>query len=231
MMKRDECFQALARHLTDEIVIAVYSSAFDWLELAPRALNYFSFGAMGIASSHGLGLALGRPQQRVIVLDGDGSLLMNLGTLVTIGAAAPKNLVHFVCRNGTYEANGGHPIPNPVVDFNGLARAANYRALHEFSGLTDFEARIPDLLKQEGPVRLPPPRRPRPARGVQGRVAAGLVGWVEFLRNPSTAADGFRIAREDGRKRPLRAQPILRFYDSAAAHATAGRAGSGKASR
>jgi sulfopyruvate decarboxylase subunit beta len=152
MMKRDECFQALARHLTDEIVIAVYSSAFDWLELAPRALNYFSFGAMGIASSHGLGLALGRPQQRVIVLDGDGSLLMNLGTLVTIGAAAPKNLIHFVCRNGTYEANGGHPIPNPAVDFNGLARAANYRALHEFSGLTDFEARIPDLLKQEGPV-------------------------------------------------------------------------------
>ena len=152
MMKRDECFRVLARHLTDEIVIAVYSSAFDWLELAPRALNYFSFGAMGIASSHGLGLALGRPHQRVIVLDGDGSLLMNLGTLVTIGAAAPKNLIHFVCRNGTYEANGGHPIPNAAVDFNGLARAANYRALHEFSDLPDFEARIAEVLMQEGPV-------------------------------------------------------------------------------
>ena len=109
-MKRDECFRVLAAHLRDEIVIAVYSSAFDWLELAPRALNYFSFGAMGIASSHGLGLALGRPQQRVIVLDGDGSLLMNLGSLVTIAAAAPRNLVHFVCQNGTYEANGGHPV-------------------------------------------------------------------------------------------------------------------------
>jgi len=152
MMKRDECFRVLAAHLTDEIVIAVYSSAFDWLELAPRALNYFSFGAMGIASSHGLGLALGRPQQRVIVLDGDGSLLMNLGTLVTIGAAAPKNLVHFVCRNGTYEANGGHPIPNPAVDFNGLARAADYRALHEFSALPDFEAGLPQVLEQDGPV-------------------------------------------------------------------------------
>ena len=152
MMKRDECFRALARHLTDEIVIAVYSSAFDWLEIAPRALNYFSFGAMGLASSHGLGLALGRPRERVIVLDGDGSLLMNLGTLVTIGAAAPKNLVHFVCRNGTYEANGNHPIPNAAVDFNGLARAADYRVLHEFSVLSDFEARIAAVLKQEGPV-------------------------------------------------------------------------------
>src|SRR5215472_3689243 len=138
MMKRDDCFRALARHLTDEIVIPTYSSAFDWLELAPRDLNYFSFGAMGIASSHGLGLALGQPGRRVIVLDGDGSLLMNLGTLVTIGAAAPKNLIHFVCRNGTYEANGNHPIPQPAVDFNGLARAAGYRQLHEFSALADF---------------------------------------------------------------------------------------------
>ena len=66
------------------------------------------------------------PDRRVIVLDGDGSLLMNLGSLVTIAAAAPKNLVHFVCDNGSYEANGGHPIPNPKVDFAGLARSAGY---------------------------------------------------------------------------------------------------------
>jgi sulfopyruvate decarboxylase subunit beta len=152
MMKRDECFRVLARHVTDEIVIPVYSSAFDWLELAPRALNYFSFGAMGLGSSQGLGLALGRPDKRVIVLDGDGSLLMNLGTLVTIGAAAPRNLVHFVCRNGTYEANGGHPIPNRSVDFNGLARAAGYPHQHDFATLADFEARIAQVLRQDGPV-------------------------------------------------------------------------------
>ena len=54
---------------------------------------------MGLASSHALGLALGHPDKRVIVLDGDGSLLMNLGSLVTIAAVAPKNLVHFVCEN------------------------------------------------------------------------------------------------------------------------------------
>jgi thiamine pyrophosphate-dependent acetolactate synthase large subunit-like protein len=152
MMKRDECFRILARHVGDDIVIAVYSSAFDWLELAPRPLNYFSFGAMGIASSHGLGLALGRPDKRVIVLDGDGSLLMNLGTLVTIGAAAPGNLYHFVCRNGTYEANGGHPIPNAAVDFSALARAAGYPHAHEFSALDDFAARIASVLGQPGPV-------------------------------------------------------------------------------
>jgi len=152
MMKRDECFRVLARHLGDEIVIPVYSAAFDWLALAPRALNNYSFGAMGLGSSLGLGVALGRPDRRVIVLDGDGSLLMNLGTLVTIGAAAPKNLFHFICRNGTYEANGGHPIPNPKVDFTGLARSAGYAQCHEFSELRPFEQQIGQVLEQEGPV-------------------------------------------------------------------------------
>jgi sulfopyruvate decarboxylase subunit beta len=152
MMKRDKCFQALARHLGNEIVLPVYSSAFDWLEIAPRALNYFSFGAMGLGSSCALGFALGRPDRRVIVLDGDGSLLMNLGTLVTIGAAAPKNLVHFLCRNGTYEANGGHPLPQPGVDFSGLAQAAGYAHCVEFSELAEFEAALPSLLKQDGPT-------------------------------------------------------------------------------
>ena len=152
MMKRDECFRVLARHVTDEIVIASYSSAVDWNELGPRVRNYFSVGAMGLASSHGLGLALGRPTQRVLVLDGDGSLLMNLGSLVTIAAAAPKNLVHFVCQNGTYEANGSHPIPNPEVDFAGMARAAGYAHTHDFSDLAAFTQQIGHVLTQDGPV-------------------------------------------------------------------------------
>src|SRR5258705_11018935 len=70
MMKRDECFRALARHLGDEIVLPVYSSAFDWLEIAPRALNYYSFGAMGLGSSCALGFAPGRPAKRVSGLAG-----------------------------------------------------------------------------------------------------------------------------------------------------------------
>jgi sulfopyruvate decarboxylase subunit beta len=152
MMKRDECFRVLARHLGDEIVLPVYSSAFDWLEIAPRALNYYSFGAMGLGSSCALGFALGNPNRRVIVLDGDGSLLMNLGTLVTIGAAAPANLIHFLCRNGTYEANGGHQIPQPGVDFSGLAQAAGYAHCVEFESLDDFESALPKLLQQDGPT-------------------------------------------------------------------------------
>ncbi len=92
MMKRDACLQVLARHRTDEIVVAVYQAAQEWLHISPSDLNYTFTGAMGQGSSHALGIALGRPDKRVVVLDGDGSLLMNLGTLVTIAHAAPRNL-------------------------------------------------------------------------------------------------------------------------------------------
>jgi thiamine pyrophosphate-dependent acetolactate synthase large subunit-like protein len=152
MMNRVEVLKILARHIGDEIVVAAYSTATDWLALNDRPLNYFSFGAMGLASSHGLGLALARPERRVVVLDGDGSLLMNLGTLVTIAAAAPWNFTHFVFENGSYEANGGHPIPNPDTDFEGLARSAGIRSCATISELGQFSDRIESLLTDAGPV-------------------------------------------------------------------------------
>ena len=153
MMKRDECLDVIARHHTNEIVVAVYQAAFQWVVIKPDAPNCIATGAMGQGSSHGLGFALGMPRHRVLVLDGDGSLLMNLGTLVTIATAAPPNLVHFVCENGTYEANGGHPIPGKdVLSFAGMASAAGYREVHEFSELDKLDAALPGILKARGPV-------------------------------------------------------------------------------
>ena len=154
MMKRDDCLKLLAAALPDDqIVVAAYTAAFDWIAIRPSPLNYISSGAMGLTGSHGLGFALGMPDRRIIVLDGDGSLLMSLGSLVTIAEAGCENLIHFVCENGTYEANGAQPIPGQGrVDFAGLARAAGYRHCHEFSDLADFGARIGAILDQDGPV-------------------------------------------------------------------------------
>jgi phosphonopyruvate decarboxylase len=152
MMKREDCFRVLARHITNEAVVATYSSAFEWNAINPRPLNYFSIGAMGLDSSHGLGLALARPDRRVVVLQGDGSLLMNLGCLTTIAAVAPKNLIHFVAQNGTYEANGAHPLPDPKVDFAGMARAAGYAAVYDFADLAAFTQQIGHVLEETGPV-------------------------------------------------------------------------------
>jgi len=153
-MQRDLCFKILARHVRGEIIVPVYQAAQEWHGIAPNhALTYYAIGAMGQASSCALGLALARPDKRVVVLDGDGSLLMNLGTLVTIASQKPANLFHFVCENGIYEANGAHPIPGRgQVDFAAMARAAGYRRTDTIATLEDFEAKIPHLLTEEGPI-------------------------------------------------------------------------------
>jgi len=153
MMRRDDCFKALAAQRGDAIVVAAYSSAFEWLRASPSPLNYYSIGAMGQASSHALGLALGLPDHKIIVLDGDGSLLMNMGTLVTTANIAPKNLVHFVSDNGCYEANGSHPTPGKDrVSFAAFARAAGYPHVFEFDDLATWTDALPRLMALPGPV-------------------------------------------------------------------------------
>ena len=153
MMRRDDCFKALAAHRGEAIVVPAYTAAFEWLRASPSPLNYFSIGAMGQASSHALGLALGLPQHKIVVLDGDGSLLMNMGTLVTIANIAPRNPVHFVNDNGSYEANGNHPTPGKDrVSFAGFARAAGYPHVFEFDDLATWQKDLPRVLSLQGPV-------------------------------------------------------------------------------
>jgi phosphonopyruvate decarboxylase len=154
MMTRQDAMKALLTQAENEIIVAVYSMAFELTAQRPNnPLNYTSVGAMGIASSHALGLALGRPDRKVIVCDGDGSLLMNLGSLVTIGNAAPTNFYHFLCENRTYDVNGGHGIPGKDhVDFVTLARGACYRAAYAFSSADEFRQNVGSILEEPGPV-------------------------------------------------------------------------------
>jgi phosphonopyruvate decarboxylase len=153
MMLRTDCLKEIAKLRGDALVVAVYSSAFEWIGISPHPLNFLSVGAMGQASSSALGFAIGLPDRKIIVLDGDGSLLMNLGSLVTIAGVAPKNIVHFVAQNGCYEANGDHPIPGQnSVSFVGLARAAGYRTTAEISELEDLKKELPGLLAAPGPT-------------------------------------------------------------------------------
>lgn len=154
MIQRDLALTALRPHIEPrDLVVAVYQTCFDWLALCPRDLNYVATGAMGQASSHALGLAVGSPDRRIIVLDGDGSLLMNLGSLVTIANLCPKHFLHLVFENGAYEVNGGHPIPGAgQIDFANIAEAAGYQHASCFNQLDAFEASLPELLAFDGPV-------------------------------------------------------------------------------
>lgn len=152
-LRRDDAIRAIIAHRADAVIVATYQAAFDLLRIDPNPLNYVSIGAMGLASSHALGLALGLPERRVMVFDGDGSLLMNLGSLVTIAAAAPGNLIHFLFENGCYEANGAHPLPNAAaIDFRAIAQGAGLRHALAFDRLDTLQAALPGLLALEGPV-------------------------------------------------------------------------------
>ncbi len=111
------------------------------------------FGGMGKASSVALGVAMARPDRRVVVLDGDGGLLMNLGSLVTIAGQQPKNLIHIVFEDGKYQTTGGQPVPGAgTFDLAGMARSAGIQASYEFDDLEEFVSELPGLLELEGPV-------------------------------------------------------------------------------
>ena len=154
MIPHHEALAILARQIPqDNIVITLYGTAVDWLALRPHPLNYFSVGAMGLAAAHGLGLALGRPDKRVVVVDGDGSLTMALGSLVTVAEAAPKNFVHVLWENGVYHANGAHDVPGRGrVDYAAMARAAGYRSVHTIETRANLEQQIGAVLAEDGPV-------------------------------------------------------------------------------
>jgi phosphonopyruvate decarboxylase len=93
--------------------------------LADRPQHLYQVGSMGCASAMGLGVAL-HTDRPVVVLDGDGAALMKLGTLATIGARAPANLVHVVLDNGVHDSTGGQPTVSPSVEFDAVALACGY---------------------------------------------------------------------------------------------------------
>jgi thiamine pyrophosphate-dependent acetolactate synthase large subunit-like protein len=114
---------------------------------------------MGQATAFGLGLALAQPRRRIVVLIGDGSLLMNLGSLVTITAEQPANLVIVLFDNGVYEITGAQPTPGAAagrkagdrVDFVALARACGFRSTSHFTDLEAWRAGVATALAAAGP--------------------------------------------------------------------------------
>ena len=110
---------------------------------------------MGHAADLALGIALAQPRRKVICLNGDGSMLMTLGTLVTAVQAGATNLVLFVIENGTYEITGNQPVPGTgFVDFAAMARAAGFPRTLSFDDPQDYQTQLPAALGGEGPVLI-----------------------------------------------------------------------------
>jgi len=153
-MQREEAIAALAAARDGALSVATMQTVLAWHEAGQAATDHVdNMGCMGTASALGLGLALARPERRVFVFDGDGSLLMQLGSLATIAGARPRNLVHLLFKNGVYHTSGAQEIPGGLtVDFVTMARGAGYRAAFAIGELDELERRLPSLLKDEGPI-------------------------------------------------------------------------------
>ena len=126
-MERAQCLQVIYPELDDKLVVTIMGAcAQELYDLGHRDNFFYLQHAMGLASSVGLGLALHAPEERVVVLDGDGSLLMNLGTLATLARYRPANLIHIVFDNGSLLSTGGFDshTTGGVTDLAAIARGA-----------------------------------------------------------------------------------------------------------
>lgn len=170
MLTPREFLEPLARRRTDQIVITTMSLVRPWGRLSQHELDLaFADSAMGHAPSLALGLALAQPQRRIICLNGDGSMLMSLGSLVTIAQSRPRNLLLMVAQNNTYEVTGNQTIPGAgAVDFAGVALACGFPHAFAFAQAQEYEAHLDRILQLEGPifvvVRLEPGTESSPHR-------------------------------------------------------------------
>lgn len=152
-LKPEDVLKLIAGARGDALCVPTMTTAPAWRTLAPDDLSVTCVGFMGGASALGLGLALARPDRRLLVFDGDGSLLMQLGSLATIAGVAPHNLVHLVFKNVVYHTSGSQEIPGGAgVDFVLMARGAGYRDAYAIHDLDELRRRLPAMLTGEGPI-------------------------------------------------------------------------------
>ncbi len=152
-LSRAEGSRLLHGKLSDEVVLGgIGGPTYDLYGAGDRDRNLYTWGSMGMISSMGLGLALARPDLRIVVIDGDGALLMNLGTLATIARKAPPNLVHIVWDDEAYETTGRQPTHTAAgADLAAIAFGAGIRQAVMVTDPDGFSAAVDRALKEPGP--------------------------------------------------------------------------------
>ena len=127
-MIRKEAISAVVEKIGNQHIISANGFiSRDLFEICDKNSNFYMIGSMGLASSIGLGLALKNTKKKIFVFDGDGNILMNLGSLTTIGMTEPKNLVHVIFDNSSHESTGGQPTATNKIQLSKIAKSANYK--------------------------------------------------------------------------------------------------------
>ena len=126
----------------------------DLFEVCDKNSNFYMIGSMGLASSIGLGVALKNPRKSVFIFDGDGNILMNLGSLTTIASQKPKNLIHVVFDNSVHESTGSQPTNTNFVSIEKIAKACNYNHTFTVKTKNNFEKVLRKTKKLKGPIMI-----------------------------------------------------------------------------
>lgn len=155
MQSRARAIAALLEQLTDQpVIICNGFPSREAYAIADRPTHFYMIGSMGVAAAIGLGVALNKPNKKVVVLDGDGNVLMGMGTLATVGALKPKNFVHVVLDNEVYGSTGNQPTISNVVRLEQVAKAAGYAHVERVIERDDIVYEFKQMLKQDGPSML-----------------------------------------------------------------------------
>ncbi|MBR0668712.1 hypothetical protein GXW71_30455 [Roseomonas hellenica] len=155
VMNRAALTKRLADRLTqrEAVIGGIGNSNWDLWGAGQRPENFYMLGSMGLAAPIALGVAIAQPTRRVFALEGDGSLLMQLGCLSTIAAQAPKNLVLVIWDNGIYQITGGQGTPAAAArtDFVAIARASGIASSQWAADEAEFDALVQRALTTDGP--------------------------------------------------------------------------------
>ena len=152
-------------------------------DIQDRTNNFYMLGSMGLLSSFGLGLAITFPDKRIWILEGDGSALMNLGTLPLIASESPKNIVHIILDNESYESTGGQPSISSNVPLEQIAISTGYPKVSKVTNLDNLETAISEIANSVGPILCLAKCAIRPVEGIPRVTIA-----------PEDMRDRFRLA-------------------------------------
>jgi phosphonopyruvate decarboxylase len=154
VLTKKELLAPLAELRGDAIVVTCMGVTRPWGEFSSSDWDFASAdSAMGHSADLALGIALAQPRRKVVCLNGDGSMLMTLGTLATIVDAGPPNLVLFVIQNDVYEITENLPIPAASrINFPLLARGAGFERVYEFDSADRYKEKLAEVLSGDGPV-------------------------------------------------------------------------------
>ncbi|HEU5018939.1 MAG TPA: thiamine pyrophosphate-dependent enzyme [Pseudolabrys sp.] len=157
VMNRYELTKRLVAQLVDDeaVVAGIGNTNFDLWASGQRPLNFYMLGSMGLAIPIALGTAIAQPQRHVVALEGDGSLLMQLGSLATVAAQAPKNLTIVIWDNGLYQITGSQPTASAsTADLVAIARASGIAKSAWAADEEEFERLFAVALAEGGPTLI-----------------------------------------------------------------------------